>query len=169
MFSLIGLVTKVFKEQPASSRPDVMGDAVKQLVYPLKRHTHETMKPQKDKIIKHMIMCQAMWNRLPVLCGSLTREVAGWLPTQLFSNLNAYMRFLIFKMLSFCSDIFFFFLHLSLKLQEMLRPLSFILLFNNSLTPLSDPTVESANWSGRKFLSLKRLIGNLGDHHSAVL
>lgn len=44
MFSLIGLVTKVFKEQPASSRPDVKGDAVKHLVYPLERHTHESAK-----------------------------------------------------------------------------------------------------------------------------
>lgn len=48
MFRLIGLVTKVFKEQSASSRLDVMEDTVKQ------PYTHlwgTAMKPQKDKII----------------------------------------------------------------------------------------------------------------------
>lgn len=74
MFSLIGLVNKVFKEEPASSRPDVMGDDVKSLY----THLRDTpMKPQKDKIIKHMIKCHAIWNKLPVLCGSWTREVVG--------------------------------------------------------------------------------------------
>lgn len=38
MFSLIGLVTKVFKEEPASSRPDVMGDDVKSLYIHLRAH-----------------------------------------------------------------------------------------------------------------------------------
>lgn len=37
---------------------------------------------------------------------------------------------------------------------------------SNSVSAL---TVESANWSGRKFLPLKGLTGSLSDHQSAVL